>query len=62
MYTSKIVTKVFVEKSCDRDVLERDINEFLSTRKFISQTSSATMDDDFIFITVVVMAEEYDIL
>lgn len=55
---SKVVTKVFVERSCYVDKLERDINEFLSTRKLLSQTSSSTMDNDFIFITIVVMAEE----
>lgn len=56
---TRTVTRVFVESSRHSDDLEREIDNFLSTRKFISQTSSTAMSNDGnLIITVVVIAEE----
>lgn len=56
---TRIVTGVFVKNSMNVESLENAVDRFLSTRKFISQTSSTTIDRcSNLLITVVVMAEE----
>lgn len=53
-----LVTKVFTRNSMCVDELSEDITKWLRFKKFVSQSSSSTIDDDAIYVTVVVVAED----
>lgn len=53
-----LVTKVFTRTSNRADELSEEITKWLRFKTFVSQSSSSTIDDERIYITVVVVAED----
>lgn len=53
-----LVTKIFTRNASSSDKMEEEISKWLQFKKLVSITSSSTIDDDAIYVTVVLVAED----